>query len=165
MRNYTVITTFVSRSFRIFILLSSSFLALGYNTKASELLEGEARSLGEIVVINGVERPDLVDQFDLLKHHVVLLRGVAFAKDASGGIVIPDVLSQELSDDLENYLNEAREREQEILKKTSSKKCQSCQHCGVEGSQCPANDPPCPTHGSYPSCQACGGCLTPPGSG
>lgn len=93
-----------------------------------------SRSRGEIVMINGVARPDLVDQFDLIKSHTVMIRGTVFAKEKDGTLVIPEDVKQETLALLEQEMEEQKNREREVLKSPTTKRpCMRCPACGEPG--------------------------------
>jgi len=89
-----------------------------------------SRGLGEVVVINGIERPDLIDQFDLLKTKTVMIRGTVFAKDRDGNLVIPADVETETQAILAEAIEQEGERERLMLAKSQTYKCPRCKWCG-----------------------------------
>ena len=143
---------------RILAISLVSLLVLGMSPGSADLLEGEDRSRGEMVVISGNDRPDLVEQFDLIKDNVELVRGVAYAKDGDGNLVLPEEVEAETREILAEIEEEARDREKTILAKSSAKGCISCPHCGANGT--PHPDVRCSdaNHGTHPECLGCSDC-------
>jgi hypothetical protein len=133
-------------------------LLLANTSLGGELLNGEARGQGEVVVINGKERPDLVDQFDLIKNKTVMIKGTVFVKDINGNPVVPLELENEIQKYKEERESLAKERESNILKTSTSVSCNRCDICGQKVCNtrqcllCKAQFCPGPPGGPYNGC-------------
>jgi hypothetical protein len=110
-----------------------SLLVLGMSPGSADLLEGEDRGRGEMVVISGNDRPDLVDHFDFIKDNLVLLRGVVYVKDRDGNLVIPEEVEAETREILAKIEEEDRERERVIMSTSQAQVCLRCPGCGERG--------------------------------
>jgi len=111
--------------------------------------------------------------FPDLKHHNVMIKGKVYVKEAPStsqtergtettekDSEVVGVLSANIVNQVQKSLVKS-ERAQLAKATKQSAECQ-CQFCGVTGEEHAPDSANCPSHGPYPSCQACGGCLTPP---
>jgi hypothetical protein len=85
-----------------------------------------------MVFINSIERPDLVDQFDLLKTKTVMIRGTVFAKDRDGNLVIPAGVETETQAILQEAVEQEENRERLMLAKSQTYTCPRCRNCGAK---------------------------------
>jgi hypothetical protein len=118
------------------------------------------RKIGEVVKISGTKRPDLTEYFDSLTKQNTMVGGKVYVKIDNSPSFNNDPSQVSLSSDIVNKAQASiakSNRTQAAETKNQSSEC-SCSHCGVIGEQ--HGNSNCPAHGSYPSCQACGGCLS-----
>jgi hypothetical protein len=143
------------------VLLFSLFcLCLNLSLSASESTVYSDRGNGEMVIIAGESRADLISRFDFLKSRTEMVSGTVFVKDTKGNIVVPEEYAQAYAKIISEKISEKRDREGEVLRTAKAPKCPACSGCGVIGPEHGADT--YPAHGKYQSCQACPGCLTPP---
>jgi hypothetical protein len=102
------------------------------------------RNEGGVVIIKGIERPDLVERFDFLKKNTIMHNGVVYAKADDGSIILPDNVAQEIKDHFEREAELDQERERRLLSKSQSQPCPKCPACG---SKPPCNTYSCTKHG------------------
>jgi hypothetical protein len=116
-------------------ILLIATISISNTSLANELLQGELRGIGEMVVINGKEYPDLVDQFDLIKNRTVMIRGTVFAKDINENPIIPAEFKEEtekiLAENDEKRLELERERTKQILAKGMNNQTCLCNYCSL----------------------------------
>lgn len=89
------------------------------------------RDKGDTVVINGTQRPDLVDYFDSLKQTVVMVKGSAFAKGSDDQLV--NSLDVEAGDNLISLAKaiETSDRKSKSQRSSQSAACK-CEGCGAD---------------------------------
>ena len=139
------------------ILSTLTIAIIGLSTTISSgFANTEDRGLGEIVVINGEQRPDLTSHFDFLRQNTVMMRGLVFAVDSEGNITIPKELEQEVQENIEQKKQIAEEREKTIIKTSTKPSCYRCDVCGLQ--YCTTTR--CSFCGNY---KACGGTGANPG--